>query len=87
MFEQKFFTVQELSSQLQCDDETVLAAIHRGDLEALNVAKDPDGRRPSWRIPELCFLRWCKARSSKRGDIEDVIPMDKEVRRPPRQIV
>lgn len=89
MFKQRFYTVQEVAKDLQVEDETVLAAIHRGDLEAINVAKDPEGKRPSWRIPELAKVEWFMRRSSAncKNQEQEALPEARPTRKPPKQIV
>ena len=64
--DQKYFSVQQVSEMLGCDDETVLAQIHSGDLEAVNISKKVDAKRPTWRVPELALGRWVLRRSNAK---------------------
>jgi excisionase family DNA binding protein len=52
MVDQKYYSVQEAATTLAVDDETILSWIHSGELPAVNITKKPDGKRPTWRIPE-----------------------------------
>lgn len=52
MIDQRYYTVQAAAETLAADDEQILSWIHSGQLKAVNVAKDPKGKRPRWRIAE-----------------------------------
>jgi excisionase family DNA binding protein len=52
MVEGRYYTVQEAAQVLSCDDETILAWIHSGQLVAIDISKRPGSKRPTWRIPE-----------------------------------
>lgn len=56
------YTPQEAAGYLGTDDEQVTAWIHAGELVAVNVAKNPNGKRPRWRIPESALGRFLLAR-------------------------
>ena len=52
MVDQKYYSVQEAATTLGVDDETILSWIHSCELPAVNITKKPNGKRPTWRIPE-----------------------------------
>lgn len=84
MVDQRYYSIQEAAKMLDCDDETILAPIHSGELPAVNIAKRPDGKRPTWRIAESELGRWLL----KRGNAlkQEVAP--KPTKRPkPKQYV
>lgn len=81
--DQKYYSIQQVSEMLGCDDETVLAQIHSGDLEAVNIAKKVDAKRPTWRVPELGLGRWVLRRSNAKP----VAAIKTEKRPQPKQYV
>lgn len=54
----QFFTVKQAAELLNTREQHVLNAIHSGELVAVNVAKNPQGKRPSWRIPESSLSKF-----------------------------
>jgi hypothetical protein len=48
----RWFTPPELAKELRVDAHFVLDRIRDGELAAVNVASDPHGRRPRWRISD-----------------------------------
>lgn len=56
------YTPQQTAAFLACDDETILAHIHSGELVAVNICKKRDGKRPTWRIPESSIGRFLISR-------------------------
>ena len=64
MVDQKYYTVQEAANVLACDDETILAQIHSGELPAVNIARRLQAKRPTWRIAEGELGRWLLKRGN-----------------------
>lgn len=62
MLDQRYYTTVEAGKVLACDAEQVLAWIHAGELVAVNVAKTPNAKRPTWRIAEADLGRFLIAR-------------------------
>lgn len=56
--DENWFTVQATVERGLAPEDTLLAAIHSGELEAVNVAKNPNGQRPRWRISESALAKW-----------------------------
>ena len=84
MVDQKYYTVQEAAKVLSCDDETILAQIHSGELPAVNIAKRFQAKRPTWRIAEGELGRWLL----KRGNAVKHEVASKPAKRPtPKQFV
>ncbi len=84
MVDQRYYSVQDAAKALSCDDETILAQIHSGELPAVNIAKNPNAKRPTWRIAESELGRWLL----KRGNAPKQEPAPKQVKRPkPKQYV
>ena len=84
MVDQRYYSVQEAAKVLSCDDETILAQIHSGELPAVNIAKKKDAKRPTWRIAESELGRWVL----RRGNAPKQLPAPKQVKRPkPKQYV
>ena len=80
---ERHYTVQEASQLLACDDETILAQIHSGQLSAVNIAKKVNAKRPTWRISEAELGKWLLRRSNAK---QTVAP--KTTKRPkPKQYV
>ena len=83
MVDQKYFSIQQASEMLGCDDETLLAQIHTGDLSAVNISKKVDAKRPTWRIAESELGRWLLRRSNSKP----AIATKQEKRPKPKQYV
>lgn len=84
MVDQKYYSIQEACKLLACDDETILAQIHSGELPAVNIAKRVDAKRPTWRISEAELGRWLL----KRGNAPKQVVAPKQAkRRVPKQFV
>jgi excisionase family DNA binding protein len=66
MVDQRYYSIQQASEMLECDDETILAQIHSGELSAVNIAKKVDAKRPTWRIAESELGRWLLRRSNSK---------------------
>lgn len=62
LIDTRFFTVKQAAETLGIEEENVLAAIHSGELSAVNVAKNPKGQRPRWRIAESSLGRFLLSR-------------------------
>jgi hypothetical protein len=45
-----YLTASQVAERLVVDIHAILGWISRGELRAVNVASDPNGRRPRWRI-------------------------------------
>lgn len=83
MVDQKYYTIQEAAKILACDDETILAQIHSGELPAVNIAKRLQSKRPTWRIAEGELGRWLL----KRGNAAKQEIASKPAKRPtPNQL-
>lgn len=52
MVDNRYYTVQQAAEILSVDEEQILGWIRSGQLRAVNVAADPRGKRPRWRIAE-----------------------------------
>lgn len=78
MVDQKYYSIQEACKVLACDDETILAQIHSGELPAVNIAKRMDAKRPTWRIAESELGRWLL----KRGNAPKQEATPKQATRP-----
>lgn len=48
----KTWKVRDVGKRHDVRDDHVLHWIHTGQLRAVNIAKDPNGQRPRWRILE-----------------------------------
>ena len=77
MVDGRYYTIQQASEVLACDDETVLAWIHSGELVAVNLCKSRGGKRPTWRIAEADLGRFLIARRNANPE-----PAAKAVKRP-----
>ncbi len=66
MVDGRYFTPQQAAEILACDDEQIVHWINSGQLTAVNVAKDPNGKRPRWRISEADLGRFCSADATLR---------------------
>lgn len=55
---EQYYTIQQLAALFGVDEEQVLASVNSGDLEAVNVAKNPNGQRPRWRVSESAAGRF-----------------------------
>lgn len=62
MVDNRYYSTVEAGQVLGCDAEQVLAWIHAGDLIAVNVAKTPTAKRPTWRIAEADLGRFLISR-------------------------
>lgn len=62
MIDNRYYSTVEAGQVLGCDAEQVLAWIHAGDLVAVNVAKTPNAKRPTWRIAEADLGRFLLSR-------------------------
>ena len=58
-----FYAVGELAGVLTVDPMKILGWIHRGELSAINIAENPNGR-PRWRIPAAAWEQFQAARSN-----------------------
>jgi len=59
------YKVHEFAAKENVGVHTVLAWIANGSLSATNVARDPKGRRPRWRISHEAVRAWELARQSQ----------------------
>jgi excisionase family DNA binding protein len=66
MEKELYYTVQEVQELLGCEDETVLAWIHSGQLLAVNISKSLNPRRPTWRIAKSALNRHLQARQNSQ---------------------
>ena len=67
MVDNRYYTVREAAETLGIDDEQVLSFIHSGKIKAANMAKDENGKRPRWRIPEGELGRFVLSRLHPAG--------------------
>jgi hypothetical protein len=49
---EKYYSVPHAAKQLGVNEDNLRLAIHSGEIVAVNVAKNPSGERPRWRISE-----------------------------------
>lgn len=59
------YTPVEVAKLLDVVETQVLAWIHSKELVAFNVAKDPNGERPRWRISESEVCKFLVRRSNQ----------------------
>ena len=59
-----FLTVPQLAESLGCDQQKIIEWIARGELIAVNIASNPRGARPRWRILPSEWERFLAARQS-----------------------
>ncbi len=84
MVDERYFTVQEACKILACDDETILAWIHSGQLLAVNISKSSKVKRPTWRIAQSALSRHLIARQNS----QEQTPAPKPAKRKsPKQFV
>ena len=62
----EYLTVKKLAESLACDPAKILLWIHRGELQALNIAEQATGR-PRWRIPRESWEAFQLVRSNRAG--------------------
>ena len=60
-----FLTVPQLAESLGCDQQKIIEWIARGELIAVNIASNPRGARPRWRILPSEWERFLAARQSQ----------------------
>lgn len=60
----KYLTPPTVAKRWGVAVHKVLAAINRGELEALNLADDPNGSRPRWHIAPEAIERFERRRSN-----------------------
>ncbi|MCO8123420.1 helix-turn-helix domain-containing protein [Stieleria sp. TO1_6] len=58
MISEQFYTPPQAAKLLGCKSDKVLAWIRSGEIVASNLATDPDGERPRWRIAEDDLARF-----------------------------
>lgn len=59
-----YYTVAEVQARLRLrKPDPVLAAIHAGQLRAVNVSAGPT--RPTWRISEQALSAWLESRTAR----------------------
>ncbi len=63
-----FITPNQLAKTLGVKPDKVLAWIHAGQLVAVNVAENPNGQRPRWRIDPDEVARFLKSRQNKPAE-------------------
>jgi hypothetical protein len=59
-----FFTVPQLAEEAKVDQQKLIEWIGNGELIAINVASNPKGQRPRWRVLESEWKRFLQARQS-----------------------
>lgn len=62
---ESFITPNQLAKTLGIKADKVLAWIRSGQLVAINVAENPNGQRPRWRIDQDEVTRFLKSRQTK----------------------
>jgi Helix-turn-helix domain len=60
-----FYTVPKLAEALGTDQDKVLSFIRSGELAAVNIARNPQGARPRWRISQQELDRFLASRQSQ----------------------
>ena len=58
-------TVPALAEALGCDQQKIIEWIARGELVAINIASNPRGARPRWRVAHSELERFLAARQSQ----------------------
>ncbi len=62
----EYLTVKQLADSLGCDPAKILLWIHKGELQAVNIAEQATGR-PRWRIPREAWEAFQLVRSNRAG--------------------
>jgi hypothetical protein len=76
---EKHYRVREAAEIADVEDETILFCISSGDLIAVNMARNPNGQRPRWRIPESELAKFLLRRRTQAA-----VPEPKPTRKPRR---
>lgn len=63
-------TCGEIAEQFQIDADTVRAWCCSGALKAINVAKNPRGPKPRWRISEAELAEFMAKRSNVKATLQ-----------------
>lgn len=63
----QYLTPRLIAERLAIKVDKVLDWIHTGQLEAINVARNPRGKRPRWRISHEALKRFEATRSNRRN--------------------
>lgn len=58
-------TVRDIMNKYSVTEQTVLAWIHSGELEAVNVGVESGKKRPRWRITDAALAAFEKKRSAR----------------------
>lgn len=85
MVDQVYLSVPSIAEKLDVDTEQVLSWIHSGQLKAANVAKNPNGKRPRWRVAEGDLGRFVLSRMNSASQPSPRTPT-RQLRQP-KQIV
>lgn len=64
----KRFTAPQVAEQFGVDTKKVSAWIRSGELAAVNVAKDPNGIKPRWRISEQAIREFEEKRTYRKPE-------------------
>lgn len=83
----RYYKVREAAETLGVDEEQVLDFIHTGKIKAVNVAKDENGKRPRWRIPEGELGRFVLSRLHPAGLSQPSAPAIAKRPKPKKQHV
>ncbi len=62
MVDTAYYTVPRAAELLGTDTDKVLNWIHSGELEAVNIATNRNGKRPRWRVAESALGKFLLAR-------------------------
>jgi len=65
MSEQLWHTPPAVAKRLRVTPEKIISLIHSGEIQAVNVALNKDGKRPRWRISEDAVQAFLQNRASK----------------------
>jgi hypothetical protein len=60
-----WLTPPQIARRLRCRSSKVIVWIRKGALRAVNVAEDPNGKRPRWRISPQALEDFLTARANR----------------------
>jgi len=70
----QWYDAAEIATEMGVDVKTVLHWIHAGELEAVNVARDPQAKRPRWKISAAALRAFSRRRSTYGPGGDDDAP-------------
>lgn len=60
-----WLTPPEIAARLRCRSSKVILWIRREQLRAVNLAENPDGKRPRWRVSPEALAEFLAARTNR----------------------